>query len=157
MSDTTDRHPRANYLGIPGCAEDRPQASPTAATRIESELLALEPIFHSPRSGRTRDDYVAQTAEDFVKVGASGRVYQRQHVLDRLEERSDLPDEEYWVVSDARCRPVAENTYVFTYRLEQGGRPTRRLTLWQREPAGWKALYHQGTLIQDDCKHGGFI
>jgi hypothetical protein len=30
----------------------------------------------------------------------------------------------------------------------QGPRITRRATLWRRTVAGWKVLYHQGTLVE---------
>jgi len=35
--------------------------------------------------------------------------------------------------------------------LTQGMRKTRRATLWQRSPEGWKILYHQGTVIAEDA------
>jgi hypothetical protein len=113
-------------------------------------LIAREPIFHRPELGTTREQYAAQTADDFWEVGASGRVYELDYVLDRLVERGKVAGDEDWVISDVRCRNLGTSTYALTYRLDQAGRLTRRLTLWRREPDGWKALYHQGTLIQDE-------
>jgi len=37
---------------------------------------------------------------------------------------------------------------LITYALEQGPRITRRATLWRRTAAGWKILYHQGTIVE---------
>lgn len=116
---------------------------------VEAELLAREPIFHRPELGTMREDYAAQTADDFWEVGASGRVYERDYVLDRLVQRGKVAGDQGWVIADARCRDLGAHTYALTYQLDQAGRLTRRLTLWRREPGGWKALYHQGTLIQD--------
>jgi hypothetical protein len=116
---------------------------------IEAELLAREPIFHKPELGTARADYAAQTADDFWEVGASGRVYERDFVLDALVRRGKVPGDEHWVISDSRCRQLGERTYALTYRLDEAGRLTRRLTLWRRDPDGWKVLYHQGTVIQD--------
>jgi hypothetical protein len=116
---------------------------------VEQELLAREPLFHRPELGTTAADYAAQTAEDFWEVGASGRVYERDHVIDAVVRRGKVPGDEDWVVSDVRCRELGAQTYAFTYRLDQAGRLSRRLTLWRRDPDGWKILYHQGTLIQD--------
>jgi hypothetical protein len=115
---------------------------------VEDELLAREPIFHKPEFATRRADYAAQTAEDYWEVGASGRIYDREGILDGLVERGKVPGDEDWVVSDVRCRELGADTYAFTYRLDQAGRLTRRVTIWRREPDGWKALYHQGTLIQ---------
>ena len=114
---------------------------------VQAELLAREPIFHRPGLGTSRADYAAQTAEDFWEVGASGRVYEREEVLDTLVERGKVEGDERWTVSDPWCRALGADTFALTYRLDQDGRLTRRLTIWRREAGGWKALYHQGTLI----------
>ncbi|HLY50823.1 MAG TPA: DUF4440 domain-containing protein [Solirubrobacteraceae bacterium] len=116
--------------------------------RVEAELLAREPIFHKPEFGTSRADYARQTAEDYWEVGASGRIYDREGILDGLVRRGKVAGDETWMVSDVRCRELGSNTYAFTYQLDQDGRLTRRLTIWRRGAGGWVALYHQGTLIQ---------
>ena len=116
---------------------------------VTAELLAREPIFHKPEFGTTRDDYAAQTDDQFWEVGASDRVYDRGTVLDALVERGKVPGDEAWVITEVRCRPLGESTYALTYRLDQAGRLTRRLTIWRNDDGRWKALYHQGTLVQD--------
>lgn len=116
--------------------------------RVMAELLDREPIFHKPALGTQSDDYLAMTAEDYWEVGASGRVYDREFVVQSLVARGKVPGDEDWVVSDARIRRLADDTYAITYQLDQVGRLTRRLTLWREDGDGWKILYHQGTLIQ---------
>ena len=138
------RGPASRYG--PAMADD---ADLTALEDVQGELLAREPIFHRPELGTTREDYLAQTAEDYWEVGASGRVYDRAGVIEGLVERGKVPGDEQWLVSDPALRRLADNTYALTYRLDQAGRLTRRLTLWRRDPDGWKILYHQGTVIQD--------
>ena len=113
-----------------------------------AELLEREPIFHKPALGTSREDYLAQTDEDFWEVGASGQVYDRNHVIDALIRRGEVVGDEDWVITGARCRPLGGGVYALTYELDQDGRRTRRITLWARNPDGWKILYHQGTLIQ---------
>ena len=120
--------------------------------RVLAELRNREPIFHR-ELGLARSDFDAQTAPDFWEVGASGRIYDREHIWAELERRYADPDywsQDAWEADDFACREVARNVYLFTYRLVQGGRVTRRLTVWQLEPRGWKALYHQGTLVDAD-------
>jgi hypothetical protein len=80
-------------------------------------------------------------------VGASGQRYSRDFVLQTLESRAPDPEEASWVTRDFHCREVAEDNYLITYTLAQGPRITRRATLWRRTGAGWKILYHQGTLV----------
>ena len=121
---------------------------PSTLGRVQVELVAREPIFHRPGLGTSREDYLAQTAPDFWEVGASGRVYDREHVIGVLLARGKVAGDEDWVLSDVRLRALATDTYALTYLLDQAGRRTRRLTLWRLDLDGWKVLYHQGTVIE---------
>ena len=113
---------------------------------IVAELRALEPIFHHPELGIGPEEL---TADDFWEVGASGTVYDRATVIRAVNERGPVPGEDRWVVGDVACRALGSDTYAFTYRLDQDGRLSRRLTLWRRTSDRWQILYHQGTLISD--------
>ncbi len=44
-------------------------------------------------------------------------------------------------------RGLGEDIFLLTYTLRQGERVTRRATIWQWGEAGWRALYHQGTIV----------
>ncbi len=121
---------------------------PSPLERVEAELLAREPVFHRPELGTSREDYLAQTAADFWEVGASGQVYDREHVIGVLLARGKVPGDQDWVLSEVRLRALAADTYALTYQLDQAGRRTRRLTLWRLDPDGWEILYHQGTVIE---------
>jgi len=52
---------------------------------------------------------------------------------------------------DFQCRGIAADNYLITYTLFQGPRVTRRATLWRRTQAGWKILYHQGTMVESSA------
>lgn len=71
----------------------------------------------------------------------------RDFVVEELVKRGKVAGDEHRVISDARCRQLGPGTYALTYRLGQAGRLTRRVTLWRRDPDGWKILYHQGTIV----------
>jgi hypothetical protein len=114
---------------------------------VLEELRQREPIFHHPEFGTARGDYENMTDPEFWEVGASGRRYSREFVLDTLENRAPDPDESNWLTRDFQCREIAADNYLVTYTLEQGPRITRRATLWRRTAAGWKILYHQGTIV----------
>lgn len=113
------------------------------------ELEAREPIFHRPEFGTTRSDFEAMTESDFWEVGASGRRYSREQVLDTLEERHAKPHDDPWETRDFHCRQLADDTYLVTYTLAQEQRVTRRSTVWRRHMDGWKIVYHQGTIVED--------
>jgi hypothetical protein len=134
---------------------ERNQGGPRIAFVTSPELLAVleelkqrEPIFHHPEFGTTRRDYENMTDPEFWEVGASGRRYSRELVLETLENRQPDADESQWLTRDFQCREIAADNYLITYTLIQGPRITRRATLWRRSAAGWKVLYHQGTLVE---------
>ena len=112
------------------------------------ELKRREPIFHRPELGTTRRDYENMMDADFWEVGASGKRYSREFVLETLAARTPDPAEVTWGVSDFKVREIAADNYLVTYTLAQGARITRRATLWRKTQAGWKILYHQGTMVE---------
>src|ERR1700750_927138 len=120
-----------------------------------AQLIAQEPIFHrfEHLQGRApmRADFEALAAPDFFEIGASGRLYTRDFVLQTLEERHRNPTAEpdRWRTRDFRLLPVCPGTWIVSYMLEQelssGLRTTRRSTLWRHTPEGWQIRFHQGT------------
>ena len=118
---------------------------------VTRELASREPIFHRPAFGTTRADAERQTDAAFHEVGASGRRYRRDEVLDVLEARHrDGLQEEPLEPSGLRCEHIAGDAYLVTYDLRQGDRLTRRATIWRRDVDGaWTILYHQGTVAAD--------
>jgi hypothetical protein len=129
------------------------EPEPTSAAKLNkilAELSRREPIFHRPEFGTSRADFENMTTEDFWETGASGRRYSRKDVLDALEKRHAAPHEDVWETKDFQCRQLSRDTYLLTYTLLQNKiRLTRRATIWQNTPEGWKIVYHQGTIVQD--------
>ena len=118
-------------------------------TTVLEELRQREPVFHHPEFGTTRADFENMMDETFWEIGASGRRYSREYVLDVLEERGRSPDEEKWEAYDFHCAAIAADNYLVTYTLRQNGRLTRRASIWRRTATGWKILFHQGTTVAD--------
>ena len=118
---------------------------------VTRELARREPIFHRPAFGTTRADFERMTDAAFHEVGAPGRRYGRDHVLEVLEARQrDGVPEEPLEPSALRCEHIAGDAYLVTYDLRQGDRLTRRATIWRRDVNGmWTILYHQGTVATD--------
>jgi hypothetical protein len=135
-----------------------PRVEPDLATDaslldVLAELRQREPIFHRREHLSSRQDFERQTAADFWEVGASGQRYSREFVWSVLSARlASGADDEYasggWQATEFQLRRIARDTYLLTYTLRQGDRLTRRLTVWQGSArAGWKILFHQGTVI----------
>lgn len=125
------------------------QTDPELAGVLD-ELTRREPIFHRPEWGTTRADFERMTCEEFWEIGASGRCYSRDFVLDLLVERYSNPHEDVLEASGFHCRRLAPDLYLLTYTLLQDGtRKTRRSTIWRQTPDGWKIAFHQGTMVPD--------
>jgi hypothetical protein len=129
-----------------------------ADVNILNELMQREPIFHHPEFGRTRQELENMTDATFWEIGASGRRYSRDYTLTEVARRyQDLAycgihsaPENTWQTKDFYCYKIAPDNYLLTYTLIQADRVTRRTTLWRRAHTGWKILYHQGTIVQDE-------
>jgi hypothetical protein len=122
--------------------------TPASLVDVLHELMAREPIFHRPELGTRRIDFENMTEAGFWEVGASGRRYSREHVLEILEERYANPGPDPWETRDFHCLEIAPDNYLLTYTLHQGARVTRRATIWRRRGHDWKIVYHQGTIVE---------
>ena len=115
---------------------------------ILEELKSREPIFHRPEFGTTRADFDALMVDGYFEIGASGKRYEKDFILDMLEERYSKPIEEDLVASDFECVELGGDNYLITYNLVQNKvRKTHRATLWKKVDDDWKIVYHQGTII----------
>jgi hypothetical protein len=118
---------------------------------VLEELRGREPIFHTVEFGTTLADFERMTAPNYWEVGASGRRYSREFILHTLAENPPLNAASTgWQSYDHGLRRLGPDTYLLTYTLRQGTRLTRRATIWQNTPEGWRILYHQGTIAAAD-------
>jgi len=119
-------------------------------THIASELMPVfedlrrrEPIFHRP-------EFETIMAPGYWEVGASGRRYSHDFIAKHVEQNAMVDaDAAGWQCSGYGVSGLGAETYLFTYTLRQGDRITRRATIWEKNPDGWRVLYHQGTLVTD--------
>ncbi len=124
-------------------------------TRVDPDLLVVleelrrrEPIFHTSEFGNSRAEFERVTVPHFWEVGASGRRYSREFILNTLSENPPVNAASAgWQTYDHGLRRLGADTYLLTYTLRQGPRLTRRATIWQDSPEGWRILYHQGTIV----------
>jgi len=115
---------------------------------ILEELRQREPIFHTPAFGT---DFEHIMAPNYWEVGASGRRYSRDFILQTLSETPTVDAASAgWQSTGHALRRLGPDTYLLTYTLRQAERLTRRATIWQSTAEGWRILYHQGTIVSKE-------
>ncbi|HSI58280.1 MAG TPA: DUF4440 domain-containing protein [Ideonella sp.] len=139
-------------------AELSPGSAGEPLRSLLSLLRGLEQALHQPavRGDGARLD--ALLHPDFQEIGRSGRRYAKADIRALLIAEQDAPV--IWS-QDFVLKPLASGLGQLTYRsahLTADGslvRPTLRSSLWQRTPAGWQMLFHQGTPCDAFERHGG--
>ncbi|WP_226346007.1 nuclear transport factor 2 family protein [Agilicoccus flavus] len=114
-----------------------------------SELAAVleaERLLHDPPGDRA--EFERGVASGYWEIGASGGRYDVDVIWGVVQRRraGELPTPG-WSPSEAELRDLGDGARLLTYLLDQGGRLTRRATVWRWESGRWVALYHQGTVV----------
>ena len=118
---------------------------------VFEDLRRREPIFHTAEFGLTVAQFEKAVAPEYWEVGASGRRYTREFILSHLHQNPPADATSAgWESYDHGLRRLGPDTYLLTYTLRQAQRLTRRSTIWQCTPDGWRILYHQGTIVSAD-------
>lgn len=117
---------------------------------VKKELINLEPIFHHQELGTSKEILENMISDDYWEVGASGKVYTKKFIIDTLIERYSKSYSEDLEMINFRCQKIENNSFFVTYKLIQNkNRYTNRVTIWKKVNGYWKALYHQGTIIEE--------
>lgn len=109
------------------------------------EVLQLERELQTAECRRDRARVSALLAEDFLEVGASGRVWDRPSTLELLGAESG--DDAVIEVHHLTGRVIGDGFVLACWDSDRGGRRARRTSLWRRDLAGWRLVHHQGTLL----------
>lgn len=83
--------------------------------------------------------------DDFTEFGSSGRIYDKQVVIDSL--LSESPTSSPPTLSGFKARLLAPDVALLTYRIVETN--TLRSSIWKSSGGRWKLLFHQGTKIAD--------
>jgi hypothetical protein len=115
-------------------------------SRIDQETLELlESDLWRPETRHDRQRMDEVFAPDFFEVGRSGRVYDREELLNT----DGKPFQAVLPLPNFRAHPITKDVALVTYdsALTRDGAVLygRRSSLWSRESGIWKLRFHQGT------------
>jgi len=116
-------------------------------------LRSLEERFLTPQLRSSPDGIAELLADDFVEFGRSGRVYDKQQIVEALVGEADGFELAERAASHFHLTELADGVALLTYRStrRQGGKVARSLrsSIWAWRRGRWQMVFHQGTPAAD--------
>ncbi|PKK82959.1 MAG: DUF4440 domain-containing protein [candidate division Zixibacteria bacterium HGW-Zixibacteria-1] len=116
---------------------------------LHEMLLQLEERLLQPETRHSPVDVAMLLADDFFEIGGSGRIHDRQSIIEELStETTPLI-----TISDFRMKILAPDSALVTYRAvfhghdEVPAKHSLRSSIWKNVGGAWKMIFHQGTPI----------
>jgi len=110
--------------------------------QLQDHLYSFEERLMHPDRERDRTALVALFAEEFKEFCISGRIFNRQQVIDALLRSEPRPA----TISNYYVEPLAENVALATYSAKTALVVSHRSSLWVFRSNRWQLLFHQGTI-----------
>jgi hypothetical protein len=108
---------------------------------LQDHLYSLEERLLHPDRERNRTALIPLFAEDFKEFCVSGRIFNRQQVIDALLKSEPRPA----AISNYYVNPLAKNVALATYRITTTPAVSHRSSLWIFRDNRWQLFFHQGT------------
>ena len=108
-------------------------------------VMDLERELQSPATRGDARRLGELLALDFVEIGASGRRWERDAILELLARESAAPDSPELHVRGLEARALTGDVIQVFWESERDGARARRSSLWRRTDQRWQQTYHQGT------------
>jgi hypothetical protein len=116
--------------------------------RSQPELLRqLEERLLQPEGRRSAQDVADLLADEFVEIGSSGRVFNKQQILESLQHEEPTQRS----MTEFRSTLLAPGVILTMYRvirLNRSDAPllsSLRSSIWRLQDGRWKMVFHQGT------------
>lgn len=114
---------------------------------LKEQLRLLEERLLEPEVRRSVKELEILLADNFVEFGSSGRMYNKQQVIDGLM----IPSTAQMTIMDFEVKLLAPGVALATYRvikLNNQGEETNyslRSSIWKLHEGRWQMVFHQGT------------
>ena len=114
---------------------------------LQEHLRELEERLLRPEVRRSPQELAQLLADDFREFGGSGRIFDKQQIIEALqnEQPSELWLEEFRSV--ALAPEIALATYRATSKAAHTGTESHSLrsSVWRKQNGRWQIVFHQGT------------
>ena len=114
------------------------------------EIRTLEEMLLDPETRADPASVGVLLDEAFFEIGSSGRVYEREDVIEELAGEGPREEGDELIASDFELTPVSNDAVLLTYQTERRieGKPVSRVlrsSIWTNDGDSWLMLFHQGT------------
>ncbi|MCX7749056.1 MAG: DUF4440 domain-containing protein [Clostridia bacterium] len=114
---------------------------------IKEHLHVLEQRLLQPEVRSSVKDLEILAADDFMEFGSSGKVYNKEQVIDVLSSLSPV----HMILTDFQVKLLSPGMVLTTYlvgKLSDQGEETKyslRSSIWRFKGGKWQIIFHQGT------------
>jgi len=114
---------------------------------ISALIKALELELLQPEVRKSKDRLNELIADNFLEVGASGKNYNKQDILNELPNQVETK----FILQNFNTIEIAPDTILATYEVEKENLGTNnktfsiRTSIWKNINGMWKIIFHQGT------------
>lgn len=110
--------------------------------KLQDQLYTLEERLLHPDREPDRTALIPLFANDFKEFCISGRIFNRQQVIDALLKSEPRAA----TISNYYVEPLAENVALATYSAKTALVVSHRSSLWIFRDNRWQLYFHQGTI-----------
>ncbi|MGV0102827.1 DUF4440 domain-containing protein [Nostoc sp. DSM 114160] len=119
----------------------------------ESLFRKLEERLLQPDVRKSAKDIMDLLADEFIEFGSSGRVFNKQQIIESLQNESIQPLTQR-LITEFKTLVLATGVVLVTYRIVRhisGKQPVHSLrsSIWKLNNDRWKMIFHQGTLVRE--------
>lgn len=119
---------------------------------LEQHIRQLEEKLLNPVHSQLKSVEIL-LADDFLEIGASGRIYDKKKVLQEFLVKPSA----HYSIMDFSMRLLTRDVVLVTYRTmkqEPSQNPpvhSLRSSIWKHIDNRWQMIFHQGTLTNGTC------
>jgi hypothetical protein len=109
--------------------------------QLQDHLFSLEERLLHPDRERDRTALIPLFSQDYKEFCLSGRIFNRQQVIDALLKSEPRPA----TISNYYVEALSEHAALATYSAKTALVVSHRSSLWIFRDNRWQLLFHQGT------------